>query len=71
MTINSYSPINDETVFHNQLHRLLLRAHAGGISLEGGWACVNDAKTPSWDVEIFGLNKNRKDRGAKVDESKK
>lgn len=68
MTANIHSPIDDEAVFHKQLQRLLLRAHAGGISLEGGWPCENGSKVPSWDVEIFRLNKPRNGGAAKFDE---
>lgn len=68
MTANIRSPIDDEAVFRKQLHQLLLRAHAGNISLEGGWACENGGGVPSWDVEIFRLNKSRNGGAAKFDE---
>jgi hypothetical protein len=68
MTATNHSPIDDETVFHKQLHRLLLRAHAGDVSLEGGWPCVNEVGTPSWDVEIFRLNKNERHELLDVDD---
>lgn len=58
MTENRDSPIDDEAEFEKRLHELLLSAHEGGVSVEGGWSCVNTGNTPDWDVEIFRLKKN-------------
>jgi hypothetical protein len=68
MTSDDLPPIKDETVFRKQLHRLLLQAYAGGISVEGGWACMNSAGTPSWDVEIFRVNRDGRNELADVDD---
>ena len=68
MTHERNPPIDDETAFQKQLRRLLVRAYAGGISLEGGWPCVNPDGTPSWDVEIFRLNKDGRNEPLGVDD---
>ncbi|EJN58302.1 hypothetical protein [Halogranum rubrum] len=61
MTPDDRSPIRDEAVFREQLNRLLLRAHMGGITVSGGWPCENTDGNPSWDVEIFRLKRTRVD----------
>lgn len=59
MTTNQSPSIADETEFRTQLHELLMRAHRGGVSLEGGWSCLNSDGNPSWDVEIYRVKRTQ------------
>lgn len=44
---------DDETQFGEALTRLIARAHAEGIDVEGGWKCTVDGNGHfHWNVEI-------------------
>jgi hypothetical protein len=45
--------------FHDALNRLLVRAHEGGVDVEGGWTCRNGAGHPDWDTTVVELEKER------------
>jgi hypothetical protein len=38
------------------------------VIVKGGWPCPNPDGAPSWDVEVFRLNKNRESGFPSFDE---
>lgn len=50
-------PIASEEELSTELKSLLLRAHEGGIDVEGGWDCRNGGGEPDWDVIVSRVRK--------------
>lgn len=47
-------PTTDDE-FHAALGRLLRRAEANGVDVEGGWSFRNDTDRVGWGVEIYAV----------------
>lgn len=53
------APISSEAELNEALKRLLVRAHKGGIDVEGGWECRNGPEYPDWDVLVTAVEKRQ------------
>ena len=54
---DEHQPITSEEELHTELRALLLRAHEGGVDVEGGWDCRNGSGDPDWDVIVSEVRK--------------
>ncbi|WP_136717543.1 hypothetical protein [Halorientalis salina] len=44
--------VTSQAELHAELRALLLRAHANGVEVKGGWDCRNGDDRPDWDVVV-------------------
>lgn len=52
------APVASDEELAAELKALLVRAHDGGVDVEGGWECRNGPDYPDWDVLVTEVAKS-------------